>query len=417
MMQGCSGGSCVAAKTFPTPATCAGGGPNISLDPGMGAVAQCAGKLAQTTFTWSICSCKNVNFEDATLIDGWDSTKGTYKAGQLGGGVGADGSITAMSGAQIWGQAWAAAKGTAFNISGLTVHDDLQSGGNVVGEGSVTHNAYVVGNIDGNLQVGKMLYQKGVTVNPPCDCSTPIPVGALVAAAKTTNDNMAIGLDPGFMTGNHPPRIDLPCGRYYLTGFSATGSIVAHGHVALFVDGNIGSSGDLTITVADSSSSFDIFVSGTIGTQANFKLGNPNFPALTRLYVGGTQALNIQSGLIVGAEIWAGNATVTWESTSDMFGAIFAGDFNALSALRLHHDQGVVRAGEGCPPPPGAPPGPGGAGGAGGSGGGGSMCGTCKDCGNQACVNATCGQCTSDAQCCAPLVCVNGGCAALEIVR
>src|SRR5207245_108815 len=116
--------------------------------------------------------------------------------------------------------AWAAAKGTAFSISGLTVHDDLQSGGNVIGEGSVSHNAYVAGNIDGQLDVAGKLTQQGVTVKPPCDCSTPIPVGALVMAAKTNNDNASIMLDPGFMSqAGHPPRIDLPCGKYYLTGF------------------------------------------------------------------------------------------------------------------------------------------------------------------------------------------------------
>src|SRR5262249_35092910 len=140
---------------------------------------------------------------------------------------------------------------------------------------------------------------------------------------------------------------------------------------------------------------------------------------LTRIYIGTSGTLNIQSMLTIGAEIWAGNATVVWESTSDMFGAIFAHDFQVISDLNLHQDQGVTRAGDICPPP-----GSGGAGGATGSGGttgsggaGGGTCGTCKDCGNQACINGACGQCSTDGQCCPPLVCVSGTCQPIVIVN
>jgi hypothetical protein len=206
----------------------------------------------------------------------------------------------------------------------------------------------------------------------------------------------------------HPPRIDLPCGRYYITGFSGGGTIVAHGSTVLFVDGSISASGDLDITVADSSSALDVFVTGTVTATSSFTLGSPQYPALTRLYIGGTQTLDIQSTLKVGGEIWAGNATVRWESESDVWGAIFAGDLQVVSNLNLHHDQGITVAGGGCEPPPGGS-GAGGGNGAGGTGGG-MTCSSCKDCGNQACVNGACGACTTSADCCSPLMCENGKC-------
>jgi hypothetical protein len=446
--QGCAGGSCGAAKTFPTPALCAGGGPQIVTMPS-GSAPMCLGLLAQTTFTWGVCSCKNVNFMDDALIDGWNSTVGPYKAGQLGGGVGANGEILGMSNTDIWGQAWAASPTTSFGVSQLEVHYDLQSAGNVNGDAiTVTHDAYVGGNISGQMSVGGTLYQtpgkasgglkavaQNVTVQQPCDCAHPVPVAATVAWAKTNNDNAAIGLDPAVMTQAHPARIDLPCGHYYMLGFSSGGTIVAHGHVALFIDGNASSSGgSLTMTVADAQSTFDIWISGTITTASAFNLGSTSYPALTRVYVGGTQTLDIQSQLTVGAEIWAGNATVLWESNSDLFGAIFTGDFQVLSTFNLHHDQGVLYAGGGCPGPGGSPgnPGSGSASGASssgtssgastsgtaassGTGGPAPMCGTCKDCGNQACISGTCGQCTSNAQCCPPLICSGGTCAPVII--
>jgi hypothetical protein len=419
--QGCVGGHCGPATVFPPPASCAGGGPAVTI--GTGTTARCAGAVAQTTFTWGVCSCRNVSFEDNALIDGFDSTKGAYVPNQLGGGLGADGTISNQSVADVWGQGWAGSTATSWMIGQFNVHHDMHSGGDVSGDTmSVTKDAYVAGNINASMTVGGTLYQTpnkasgGLNPMPlpgpvglPCACASPIPVTDLVAWAKTNNNNAAIGLDPGIMSqAGHPSRIDLPCGVYYMSGFSSGGTIVAHGNTALFIDGSVSSSADLTMTVADAASAFDIFVGGTITATSSFKLGDPKYPALTRLYIGGTQTLDVQSALIIGAEIWAGNATVLWESDTDAFGSIFAGDLQVVSRLNLHADQGVLGAGNGCPPPGG-----GGGGGAGGSGGG---CTTCQDCGNQACVNGTCGQCTTNADCCPPLVCINGTCQGTLIV-
>jgi hypothetical protein len=124
----------------------------------------------------------------------------------------------------------------------------------------------------------------------------------------------------------------------------------------------------------------------------------------------GTQTVDIQSDTIVGAEIWAGNAKVLWESDTTVFGSIFAGDFEATSDFKLHYDNAVAQVGSNCPPPPGT--GDGGTS-SGGDGGGGGSCGSCMDCGNQACINGACSSCSSSAQCCPPLVCQSGSCVSL----
>jgi hypothetical protein len=423
----------------------------VSLNNGSGSNT-CAGALAQTTFTWAVCSCKNIAFQDGFLIDGWNSLQGPYTPGQLGGGAGANVEISSQSSGDIWGQAWAASTATAFSAS-MNVHHDLQSGGNISADGlNVSRDAHVAGNISGDMSIAQTLYQPAgkssggasygmlvnqpVTVPPPCDCTDTIPVGAMVAYAKTNNDDAAVGLDPALLTtASHPPRIDLPCGQYYLTGFSLSGdvTIVAHGNTAIFVDGDINANANLTITIADATSQLDLFVSGTIVATSEARIGNPNFPALTRIYIGGTQTLDMQSSLIVGGEIWAGNAKVLWESEADMFGAIFAGDFSALSQFNLHADEGVLQVGSSCTPPGGGGPAGGGEGGTTGGGeggttgggeggttgggGGGTTCGSCRDCGNQACVNGACGSCTSSADCCAPLVCASGTCVAPYIPK
>jgi hypothetical protein len=391
----------------------------------------CAGNLAQTSFTWSLCSCNDVVFESNALVDGFNSLAGPYTPGQLGGGVGANSAITSESNADIWGQAWAASNGTAFNnTSTMKVHHDLQSGGDIqAGSLNCSRDAYVNGNISGPMSIAGTLYQspgksaggttfgsrvvRPVTVPPPCNCTTPIPVGAMVTYAQTHNDDASIGLNP-VIPDDSSAQIDLPCGQYYLTGINTSNAltIVAHGNVALFIDGNVVAQDSLAMTIADATSQFDIFVSGTIVTQSELKMGNPRFPAQTRLYVGGTQTVDIQSDTLVGAEIWAGNAKVLWESDTDIFGSIFAGDFQATSDFKLHYDNAVAQVGSNCPPPG---TGDGGTS-RGGDGGGGGSCGSCTDCGNQACINGACASCTSSAQCCPPLVCQSGSCLPLTPV-
>src|SRR5262249_44492928 len=159
-----------------------------------GSTARCAGVIAQTSFTWSVCSCQDVNLTADALVDGWNSTKGGYVPHTLGGGVGANRSILCQSYADIWGQSWAASTATAFNTAAMDVHHDLQSGGNVSGDQiNVTRDAYVAGNISGQMTVGGTLYQtmgkahpgltpvvKDVVVPPPCNCAMPVPVVDLV---------------------------------------------------------------------------------------------------------------------------------------------------------------------------------------------------------------------------------------------
>jgi hypothetical protein len=120
------------------------------------------------------------------------------------------------------------------------------------------------------------------------------------------------------------------------------------------------------------------------------------------------------SGILSTVIVKAPNIASGTDPARITIGAIFAGDFEVRSGLNLHHDQGVVRAGDGCPPPgttggggaddaggTGARGSPG-SGGTTGSGGSASTCGTCKDSGNLACMSGSCGQCSSDGQCCPP---------------
>jgi hypothetical protein len=410
--QGCVEGTCMSAMVYPTPAKCAGGGPPTNVGSGNGS-STCTGGIGGTAFTWTVCSCTNVSLTAEALLDGWNSLNGPYMPGMLGGGLGANQTIGGDSALDVWGALWAAATtGTSFsNQSQANVYDTVKSANNVDAVANVSHDMYVGGNITGAVSVTGTLFQSPgknrggatagnyvnnavVTVPPPCDCTNKVPVTAIVANAKTNNDNALIGLDPNvFTTANHPARIDLPCGLYYMTGFTLTNpaAIVVHGQTAIFIDGNISNNSFLTITLEDPGSALDVFVSGTITATDTIRLGNPNWPALTRIYLGTTGTFELSSSILISGNIWVGYGTVLWTSDSDMFGALFGNNVQVQSPMKIHYDQAVVNSGSACPPP--------------------TTCTSCTDCQNQACNNGTCGGCTTSADCCAPLTCQSGMCA------
>jgi hypothetical protein len=420
--QGCvtsaSGtGSCASAVVGTAPSgACTGGGPPIVVSQGDAGPPVCTGNIAQTLFTWALCSCTDVTVSQTLLTDAYDSSKGPYQAPpyQLGGSVGLDGMLTVSAGANVYGTLWASSNSGTTVSSPAHVYQDLHSGG-AVGTStsfSVADNAYVDGNIGGNVSIGKTLYQPSTdqnaksvtygalvpqTVNVPAPCCGPsdqVPVTAIVGAAAGKNDDVAAGISPTVLqSGSTVQRLDLPCGNYYFTEINPQFplTIVAHGHTAIYVQGSISSSNPIEITL-DPGMTLDVFVAGTIQTSQVLTLGNPNYPALMRVYVGTTGALTFSQTANIAADFYAMYAhPVSWSQAAIVYGSVYVGAFEGSQVTQIHYDRASLTTGQECPP---QPPG----------------CQACGDCGNQACVNGTCGSCTDNSQCCAPLQCVGGTC-------
>ena len=273
----------------------------------------------------------------------------------------------------------------------------------------------------------------GLTVPAPCqrcEGSNQVPVQGYVDyfAVAAHNDNAAIGLSPStFNSGGAATVLDLPCGYYYLDRIVADNSvtIAAHGNTALFIGGSVDVKGALVLAL-DANSRFDVFVAGTIYADGTLTMGSAAYPANLRIYVGGTcqatGATCVQKGdccsatctdgvcsddsllpddppwgmymkaaTNIAADIYAPNGEIYAGASFSMYGAIFTGDYRSSASTTIHYDRAALDQGKACPPPPGG-------------------CSSCLDCGNQACVDGVCGECTNDGQCCPPLVCIGGRC-------
>ncbi len=419
--QGCVAGACVTALTTTAlPAgSCTNGGPPIQIATGTKDV--CSGSLAATTFLWALCSCNTISHSGPLVTDGFDSNMGPYIPGGLGAGVGVNtgygssgstnvGGALYCGGDQGFSSAAVATVAQELHVSGtvstamaLTVGADAYVSEGILASSSSTIAGKLYIPADATVQgvTAASVVRQPVTVAPPCKCdeSDKIPVQAIVAQAKLQNDNSKIALDAAVLASyNVPTRLDLPCGSYFLTKISGAQPLVigVHGHVALFVEASINVAASIQFTV-DPAGSLDLFVGGSIAASGELGLGSPNYPALSRMYVGGSSFSGSADARFAG-NVYAINAKLSRGAGSEVYGSLIADDISASSDLTVHYDRQILNVGKECEVPS-TPP----------------QCTGPQDCNNQPCKNGVCGPCTTNGDCPAPLLCVSGTCSIIVL--
>jgi hypothetical protein len=385
----------------------------------------CTGDLART-FRFAACACDTFWASGELVTDGLTST-GAGQANTESASIGANGRVLTNSSTSVGGSVWAGGVapqgGSAVSLLGQgSINREVHAGGDLeIGQMgfSVEGAVFVNGNIDvqdddagsNNFVVGGAVHvpeggvvspavmpeggvvRETITVDPPCDCSNPIPVGSIVSsfAPDANNDNAHANLTTTVL--DWPPQpVELTCGRYYVDGITGGAvEIDVRGRVGLFVDGDV-SVDTLTLTLATADAELDLFVAGAVKVITGSNIGDLRAPASrVRLYVGGS-IVDFGSTTTMSANVYAVNATVDESSDFTMFGALFANVITLSGRFQLHYDTSVLGV-PGCAPD-------------------GGSCTTCNDCSGAtpACVGGTCVRCTRNAECCAPLVCNAGLC-------
>jgi hypothetical protein len=406
------------------PASCSDGSPPLVND---GTSTTCSGDFAETTFRWALCSCTDVVLTNPMTTDAFSSAAGSYMPGGLGGGVGLNGAYDASSEVTAYGDLWASSADGLESTNPTDIKQEVHVGGTVQSSGTfaVGEDAYIAGNLEtdqpftitGDLYIpagaevspspDPVSYasriDQDVVVGPPCDCEADdkVPVAGIVTWGQANNDNAALSLDADVLSApGVDTRVDLPCGNYYLSEIDVANPTViwAHGRVNLFIGGDITSTSPFLITL-DPDAELNIFVAGTVDSSNPLTIGSVLYPALTRLYVGGSAEITLSNPTSIGGYFYAAEGLVNVQNPLEVFGGVIAGDYNADNPVDIHYDREVLSAGKDCPDD------------------GDDDCDSCLDCNGQACNGGTCGACTTDADCCAPLRCNNGVCESGFIVQ
>jgi len=443
---------------------------STSLPPrGTGGGTTCSGDIAATSFGFGICACASFHGGGNSTIDAWNSAIGPYMVGPnagngaLGGSLAVNTTANITSGLVISGDLDAfgdltckATVSEQIHIGGSDTTSSLSSGGLAeirlpTGSGTFSTNTAFAPNLGmfvapnppnpNTTCSGYTIANGGCNIENPfngpasqepckrCDKAQQIPIAAYVANYAVNNDDAAIGLTAAvrntIATGASGV-LTLPCGYYYLDSIKAAGTftIVATGNTALFVGGNIDGSGGSIIIDETPGARFDIFVLGNVSMFSAPTLGDLLYPANQRMYIAcssstaagscaqnsdccsgtctagacsaATDAFFVHNPSLFAGDFYLPNGPLTTMANTNMYGSIFAHDYLQSSGnFNLHYDKASASSNSVCPPPAG------------------KGCSSCLDCSNQACVGApsgTCGSCTSDSQCCAPLRCVGGTC-------
>jgi hypothetical protein len=388
---------------------CSGSGPVIPI-PGAGT--SCTGDLGARTFLFAVCACNDVAISGVLTTDALNSASGT--TGQRGGSIGANGAFDTNSALLVNGDVWAAATSESTAVQAIqsgTITGDVHAGAAVsAGDGGLTigGNLSANGDVTGavtcggaatipagdtylNLTADGGIVNAPVSVAPPCDCGTLLDIGSIVAGFASSNDDVAAGFTSTSLSPAPATTVSIPCGRYYFDGISgSTVSLSITGRAAIFVNGDLNATSQLTIT-PQAGAQVDLFVTGNLRLEGGANLGSSSAPAAVRVYVGGS-TFTLSGNAQLGANIYAPSADVQLSSDFAMAGSLFVGSLAMSGAFTVHYDESILST-SGCTPA-------------------GSTCQTCHDCegATPACKGGTCTACVTDSDCCPPLHCNAGEC-------
>ncbi|RKH31790.1 hypothetical protein D7Y13_11100 [Corallococcus praedator] len=352
---------------------CANSGPPLLLgDPGAGPLL-CSGQLAESLFRRAACTCEGLSLSAPFLADAFRSSAGPYAPGGTGGDVGVNGALSANDRVQVGGALQVGGASGLQLSSPLSVGGSLDSNGPLTGPGAsatVSGDARVNGDValasltvggvltvpseftPGPAQAAELRREPVAPVIPcACDAASRFDPAALIAHHSRDNDNAAIGLDPARLedvTGEAV--LELPCGRFLLTRVAGTGhaTLRIRGRTALFIPGGVNLVEALTVDVQPPGE-LDLFVSGGFVVSGQLTLGSTALPSRVRVYVAGTEALDISAGSTLAGNLYAPQAQLNLSGNAEVFGALFVRHLEASGAVQVHHDADVLDAGAACP--------------------------------------------------------------------
>lgn len=369
-------------------AFCASTGAGIVL-PG---TSDCTGDIASKTFRFGVCSCDPITANGQIRTRSFDSTKQQTLA--TGGSIGTNGNLVANDQVDIGGSVFAAGH---FGVNGGgRVYEELHAGAGASANGALTVDRDYWGPTPPSATNGGSIVKGALhvpaTVAPPCDCTELLPIGKIVKAFETTNDNAASGIRADALArGIGNVDLTLDCGRYYFTEISTNGKVTLRlkGRTAIFVGASIAPNGGLDVEF-EGGAELDLFVASGFRLNGTAVFGDVEAPARVRVYVEGTD-VSVNGAARLAGNLYAPNAVVGINGNQTTRGSIQSKGLAVNGKLDLEYDEAILKV-AGC--------------------NAGSACTSCKDCNGAtpACKGGKCGACETNADCCAPLVCQSGAC-------
>ncbi len=328
--------------------------PGTPIRLGGGDDASCAGALAAKLGSYAICTCDELD-QDGRLNVGTMSPMGSQgtQDDMPKASVGSDVGMTFSGGGHIIGDLHSGGDLTNTSTDPIFVTGDAFVAGNESTGFQIDHTLYYEGEYDAN-SAHPAVYETNIAL--PCDCSNTIPFDIAKAVADRQNKNDNASLDPGLISDltnlANPLIADLTCGEFYFPGgiWTAPNARVTsrvHGHVGLFVQGNVYLQANWDV-VLDDGAELDIVVSGTFSDYGQ-AFGSFGRPAHTRLWVAGSA---VQLGQVsFNAFVYAPNAAFISGDGMGLSGVLRAKRLSINGNANFNYDPSVTDASQACGSP------------------------------------------------------------------
>lgn len=178
---------------------------------------------------------------------------------------------------------------------------------------------------------------------PPCGCGADqaLDVAAAIAAAKTQNDNAAIGLDLQQSVGEKT--LALGSGSYFFDGVTAVGqhTLTVDGAVALYVSGDFETVGATHLALT-TGSTLDLYVDGDVNLVGDSSFGEGATPGAVKLYVAGERKVSLVGAQKVVGSVYAPAADLSLVGETTFEGALFARNVDGVGKLKVSFAAPVV---------------------------------------------------------------------------
>jgi hypothetical protein len=242
----------------------------------------------------------------------------------------------------------------------VSVGKELFAGGDVTGPFVVTGGVHAPYSASVSSEVlSSRIVRESVSVPDPCDCDWgPLfSIGTAVAGRRTENANGILPFAGVFLEEiTTSQTFDWPCGEFYLsklqTSRQAPIEFRIHGHVGIFVDGDVRLGNNLEVFL-DPGASLDLVVAGTFSTSGRL-FGAPTVPRHMRLWVGEAK-VSLPDEIQFGAMVYAPSAAFTAGAGLVYSGSLFVSTVAINGDIGLTYDPGAADEGQlvcGVAPPP-----------------------------------------------------------------
>ena len=238
--------------------------------------------------------------------------------------------------------------------SPVVIGEDLFAGGDVKGPYSVggTLRLPSIATIGAEVYAPRVV-RESVTVPDPCSCDVKplFNIAAAVAARATQNANDLLTFAGAFANEiTTAQTFDWPCGEFHLseirTSPQAPLEFKIHGHVGIFVDGDVRLGNKLEVNLLDPSASLDLVVGGSFVTNGRL-FGSPKTPRRMRLWVGEV-TVSLPDEIQFGGIVYAPRAAFTAGVGLLFSGSLFVSTLAINGDIGLTYDPGVADEGQIC---------------------------------------------------------------------